>query len=285
MAPVAPGQQPPFAAPYGAPGGPPTYPGMMTPPQPPQKRGNGKILGIIAAIVVVALVLGFVGVLAMKGGSNGGKALPTATATVPPTASQILTRMQAFHYTDAAFTMGMSFTDQGQSVSATGSGKVTTNPARTDIQMTIPLTISGTTYALQIEEITDGNNTYQMISSTPDVPGFTTGGKWKETPSSSSTNLTPFDPGQFLNFNGSLSDATLVGTETLNGVQVWHLKATDTSSSGGTADLYVRQDNYAPAKVSYTMTGATSGTFDMVFTGFNSGISITVPSPDQVTQG
>ena len=282
MSPGAPGQQPPFAAPYGAPGGPPTYPGMMTPPpQPPQKRGNGKMVGIIAGVVAVALVLGFVGVLAMnKGASHGGSANATPTAT--PNASQILAKMQAFTYNDASFTMSLDFTSQGQSISGTGGGKITKNPNRSDIQFSFPLTESGTTYTIQFEVITDGSTSYTQISG---IPGLSTNGKWIQSSSSStSAGITPFDPGQLTNM-GSLSNATLVGADTINGVPVYHLTATDTGSSGGTADIYVRQDNNQPVKISFTMTGSTSGSISIVFTSFNTGITISTPSPDQVTQG
>ena len=280
--PMAPGQQPPFAAPYGAPGGPPTYPGMMmTPPQPPEKRRNNTLIGLIAGVVALALVLGFVGVLAFKGGSHGGVSA-SATPTATPSAAQILAKVQAFNYTDASFTMSLNFTDQGQTITGTGSGKITKNPSRADIQFAFPITSQGTTYNVQIEVIVDGNTTYTMISG---IPGVATDGKWVESATSANSGLTPFDPSQVTNLGGGLSNATLVGSETLDGVAVWHLKGTDTSSSGGSVDIYVRQDDYQPVKADFTETGAIGGSLSVVFTGFNTGITISTPPANQVTQG
>ena len=270
--------QPQFAAPYGAPGGPPQYPGMMAPPPQPEKRGNGKLIGIIAGVVALALVLGFAGVLALKGGSGNTKVAATPTTT--PNAAQILAKMQAFNYTDASFTMSLNFTEQGQAISGTGSGKITKNPDRADIQLSLPIAVGGVTETIQFEIITDGTNEYTMISGDPVL---STNGKWLETSAGSSSSITPFDPSQVTNLGG-LSNATLVGSDTLNGVAVWHLTATD-AASAGTSDIYVRQDNYQPVKLTLNETGTTPGTFTINFTSFNTGLTIATPSPDQVTQG
>lgn len=281
--PMASGQQPMFAAPYGGPGGPPTYPGMMVPPQPPEKQRGGRLVGLIAGVVALALVLGFAGVLAFNGGllgHNSPKPVPTATAT--PSAAQIMAKVQAFTYTDASFTMTLNFTDQGQTITGTGSGKITKDPSRADMQFAFPITAGGSTYNVQIEVIVDGSTTYTMISG---VPGLATNGKWVQSSTSAGAGLTPFDPSQVTNLGGSLPNATLVGPETLNGVPVWHLKGTDSTSSSSSLDFYVRQDNYQPVKADFTETGATSGSLSIVFTGFNTGITIATPPADQVTQG
>lgn len=226
------------------------------------------------------------GVLALSacGIGGSGKASPTAT----PDAAQIVAKVKALQFKDATFTFTMNITTSGQTVNGTGSGKITKSPDRSDLQFSFPLTVAGSSFNVQGETITDGSTTYTKLSSTPDIPGFTTNGMWTKSDSGAgSTAGSIFGGGtsQFGDFIGSLSGGTLVGAETVDGVQVYHLKGTDTSSSGGTLDVYVRKDNYQPVKAVFTETGDTSGTFTLVFTGWNTGISIATPPADQVTSG
>lgn len=233
-------------------------------------------------LTVGALLM--MGVLALSacGIGGSGKASPTAT----PSAAQIVAKVKALQFKDATFTMTLNFTTSGQTINGTGSGKITKSPDRSDIQFAFPLSVAGSSFNVQLEEITDGTTTYTKIDSTPAIPGFSTNGMWtKGSTSSSSTN--PFgSTSQFGDFTNTLTNATLVGTDSVNGVAVYHLKGTDTSSSsGGTVDVYVRKDNYQPVKADFTETGSTPGTFSLVFTGWNTGASIALPPADQVTSG
>lgn len=223
------------------------------------------------------------GVLALSacGIGGGGKATPTAT----PNTAQIVAKVKALQFKDATFTMTANFTTSGQSINGTGSGKITKSPDRSDIQFTFPLTVAGASYNVQIEAITDGSTTYTKIDSTPEIPGFSTNGIWTKDTTGSGTGNLFGNTSQFGDFSGIASNATLVGTDTVNGVAVYHLKGTDSSTSGGTVDMYVRKDNYQPVKADFTETGDTAGTFSLVFTGWNTGISISTPSPDQVSSG
>ena len=121
-------------------------------------------------LICGALLL--MGVLALSacGLGGGGKATPTAT----PDAAQIVAKVKALQFKDATFTMTANFTTSGQNISGTGSGKITKNPDRSDIQFAFPLTAAGATYNVQFEAITDGTTTYTKIDSTPAIPGFTT---------------------------------------------------------------------------------------------------------------
>ncbi|MGH2484783.1 MAG: hypothetical protein ACRDHE_02100, partial [Ktedonobacterales bacterium] len=88
---MGPGAQPPHGSPYGAPGGPmPTYPGMTMPPPPPEKRRNSTLIAVIAGVVLLAIVFGVIGVLALKG-SPHANATATPTATTQPTATATAT--------------------------------------------------------------------------------------------------------------------------------------------------------------------------------------------------
>jgi hypothetical protein len=115
------------------------------------------------------------------------------------------------------------------------------------------------------------------------------------------------DTSMYLDYS-KLKDATLVGSETINGVAVWHLRAkqdvnqsvpvpsgntppSSASNSVGmnaTSDYYFRQDNYRPVKVVIAGTDTLSGfgtmtmSGEMDFTSFNTGISITLPPPSDV---
>lgn len=287
------------AAPSDAPSGPPTSAGVMAPPRPPRKRGGGRLLGVFAVVVVVALVLGFVGVLALKGVSHGGgtvsaKATPTATTPIPYSASQLLAKMQAFNYTDATFSIVTNFTEQGQSITAMGKGTITRNPNLLDIQFSVPITRDGATYEVQFEVITDGSTTYTYIARGNNAEARIAAmfglpyDQWVESSSSTGAGLTPFDPGQFLTFGGGLSNPTLVGADTFDGDPVYHLTATDTVSKTGAVeavDIYVLQDTFQPDKLTFTTTGASGGSITYHFTSFNTGISIALPSPDQVIKG
>jgi hypothetical protein len=81
----------------------------------------------------------------------------------------------------------------------------------------------------------------------------------------------------------SLQNAKLVGAETLNGVNVWHLTGTGNSGGSNVAyDLYVRQDNYYPVKLVGKSSGTDQGTLTIDFTGVNTGATISLPPADQV---
>jgi hypothetical protein len=86
-----------------------------------------------------------------------------------------------------------------------------------------------------------------------------------------------------------LKNVTLVGSDTVDGTAVWHIKGTTTpttqSGESGTADLYVTKDKYLPKKVVETVTGSAAGTFTLLFTSYDTGITIDLPPADQVQSG
>jgi hypothetical protein len=94
-----------------------------------------------------------------------------------------------------------------------------------------------------------------------------------------------------------LQNPGLVGTETINGVQTYHLRGTvqtpvtpgaNQSIETTTEDLWMRQSDYYPVKIVAHGAGSSKGTSITVdvtatFTAWNSGVTITPPAPDQVT--
>jgi LppX/LprAFG-like lipoprotein len=101
----------------------------------------------------------------------------------------------------------------------------------------------------------------------------------------------------FLALVEQLQNPGLVGTETINGAQTYHLRGTvqapvtpgaNQSIETTTEDLWVRQSDYYPMKIVAHGAGTNKGTTITVdvtatFTAWNSGVTITPPPPDQVT--
>ena len=119
----------------------------------------------------------------------------------------------------------------------------------------------------------------------PPIPGF--GDMWIKSPLGSSS---PFvDTSQITSYLQGLKNVTLVGSDTIDGTAVWHIKGTTTpttqSSESGTSDLYVTKDKYLPKKVVETLTGSAAGTFTLLFTSYDTGITIDLPPVDQVQSG
>jgi outer membrane lipoprotein-sorting protein len=200
------------------------------------------------------------GVLALAAcGGSSAAAKPTAT----PDAQSILQKVQAGSYKDGTFTITLSGTSSGTSFTGTGSGKFTTSPGRAS--MTLTATVSG--QQVEIDIITDDttSTTYTRIPLLSD--------KWTK----ASTSSSGFGAGSVGTFN--LQNATLLGTEQLNGVTVYHLQGQDTTDAGTKDDFYVRTDTYQPVRV-VAKSSDSSATID--FTSFNTGITIDLPPASQV---
>lgn len=145
--PPAPGAPPAYGSPYGAPGGfQPPYPGMMVPPQPPEKRRNNTLIAVIAGIVLLAIVLGVIGVLALKG-SPHAKATPTATTQPTATATTSITVPTGYTaYTDANKLFSIGYPSDWSNTDTSGngvSGVLFNNPDRSDIYEVAQLPASG----------------------------------------------------------------------------------------------------------------------------------------------
>lgn len=222
----------------------------------------------------VPLLLGALAALALTG--CGINSLGGAKATATPNAQTILQRAQAVQINDLSFTMNLDSTFAGTAATGNGNGTFTKNPQR--VQLSLALNSNGTSFTLQ--EIADvaSSTSYTKISGL-DLPGFN-GDKWIKSSLGGSASL--FDPSQLTNYS-QLTNAKLAGAETLNGVKVWHLTGTSSSSgSTGTYDVYVRQDNYYPVKSVVKTTGADQGTITIDYTGVNTGATIALPPASEV---
>lgn len=237
---------------------------------------------------LVFALLATISVLALA--ACGGSA-----ATKPLTAADIIKNAQNSNLKDTTFDAAFAITTSGIALNFTGTGKATQSPNRSEIVYTV--SILG--QSITSDTITDGNDTY-----TKTTPGTTT--EWVKTTGSSGSSL-GVNSSDLTDFS-QLSNATLVGTETVNGYQAYHLKgtvpdstptpgptpsATSTpSTSSTTEDLWIRTGNYYPLKVLVTLAdssassgSATTGTVTFTFKTWNTGISIALPPANDVTNG
>lgn len=217
-------------------------------------------------------------------------------SVAPLTAQQILTKSQQSSLKDTAFNLTFAAVTAGLNVTFTGNGKLTKNPSRSEFV----LNASVLGQSLKIDEITDDatNSTYTQTTGIG-----ATGTQWVKT---SNTSASSANPGSSATNFGDIQNPTLVGKETLNGIATYHVKGTAKSSasaatSADTAieEVWVRQDNFYPVKVVYTIVPATTtptptitssgsdvtGTMTLTFTSWNTGLTIALPPPSEVTNG
>jgi hypothetical protein len=212
-----------------------------------------------------------------------GCGLTTQVAAKPtptPDAKTILANVAKIQYKDIEFSMTLSGGSSGSAVSGTGSGIITTSPKRAKI--TFNLSSGGQQIAFDTIEDIDGNAIYIKFS-TALFPGIPTDQWIKASAGGSLSSLTSaFDPSQLTNLS-QMSNATLKGSETVDGVQVWHLTGTESSNgSASSADLYVRQDNNEPYKIVAHAAGSAAADVTITFTGINTGATVDLPPADQV---
>jgi hypothetical protein len=241
----------------------------------------------------LALIAGIVGLLALLALAGCGVPLigagPTPTPTPPPDPATLLQQASTADWRDVTFTLAFNGTELGQTVNATGGGKATKNPQRVEVNLTLPFTLAGTTAQITIDEIVDfpTSTAYSRIGGIPGVPNP---GQWTKSPiSAASSTGSPIDPTTITDFTKT-QNAKLIGAETLNGVAVWHIQGTETDAASGTSattDIYIRQDNHYPLKVTVhstttstpgTTAGAGTSDITILFTQYNSGVTITLPT-------
>jgi hypothetical protein len=163
-----------------------------------------------------------------------------------------------------------------QTINLDGTARTTASPRRVEVVGTASL---GVPY----QAIVDGNVVYIKL-----------GDKWLKVSLGSASAEFNYD---FISLVEQLQNPGLVGTETVNGMQTYHLRGTveapvtpgaNQKIETTTEDLWVRQSDYYPVKIVAHGAGSNQGTNITVdatatFTAWNSGITISLPPPDQVT--
>ncbi len=224
----------------------------------------------------------------------------------PPTAASVLRQAQTAKITDLSFTATGTFASSlgailgGQSADGASlsfqadvTGTLTTAPQRAHLALAL-----GQQQGVAVEIITDAASQtgYVRLPVLAQV-GLDTG-QWIAVPLDGLASY--LDTSIFINFE-HLTKATLVGSETIQGVAVYHLRGAQQLQAGigsATEDFYVRQDNAYPVRVSIqsavtTPTQATDGASAgsrpaatvkviITFTGVNTGSTIALPSGSQV---
>ncbi len=277
----------------------------------------------LAAWLSPALVLGMLGLAACSLGPvqthvpTAAEILQNATNVLNVNGTGSTKSAGSATVKDLTFTMKLtvdmnmtssSLGTQNLSETATASGKETLNPRRSQMDMTMTiagLTSSGQSFTMSTIVDYASATGYVKMSGLSFLPGASSG-KWY-TISYASLGGFGADTSMYMDYS-KLKDAKVIGSETINGVAVWHLRAKEdvnqsvpglsgtstgssASSSAGlnvTADYYFRQDNYRPVKVVIAGTDTISGfgtmtmNGEMDFTSFNTGLSITLPPPSDV---
>ncbi len=219
-------------------------------------------------LMLCAFLLLLAGVVSGCGALRFG-ASPTPT----PDAATILQRAGKASYHDATFTLTVSSPLEGNTGTplASGTGAITTSPARTHFTMTYSFDFSSllptptpsatpkvapkaTPNAtpsptpipfptkMTIEIITDAatNTTYERVTGLPSVGGVSLDGSWiKTTVSGDVSPGSPVDVSAITGLTnmGNEKKAHLIGVETLDGAKVYHLQSsvTTTTTIGGTS--------------------------------------------------
>jgi hypothetical protein len=241
--------------------------------------------GVGRLVACVLGVVGWFGVMLLIGCTAPGVAVSGASS--PPSAQTILHKVQQAQFKDATFSLSFTGSFSGTSGTGTGTGKITKHPERSDISLTVP--VEGQPVTLEVITDVATSSEYSKITNSP-IPGF--GDQWIQSPlGSSSTSSSLVDTSQITSYLNGLTNVRLVGSETIDGTAEWHIKGTTTQSTAtqsgesGTTDLYVTKDTYLPKKVVETVTGSAAGTFTLLFTAYDTGITINLPPADQVQSG
>jgi hypothetical protein len=235
------------------------------------------------ALVRLGGMLLAMGALALAGCSITPMASrSTATTTATPTGATILeaaVHAQKTQTKDVEFSMNTDLTTSGTTISGQLTGTETSSPKRVDIVIT-NFTVAGLQFAGEI--ITDAATSSIYVKFTSSNIAEIPQGQWIKTRAGSSSNPLPIDPVQFSDLS-QLKGVTLKGSETLDGIAVWHLQTTKMISGSTTlVDIYIRKDSNQLYEVVANATGTSSGSVKLKITGVNTGATITLPPADQV---
>lgn len=273
-----------------------------------RKVGQGTLLALGLVTLLALAACG--GSSSAHGGSSNGRG--AGSSSNPNTQAKVILQhvQQANLKTAHVTSQEMLKTQQGDFTSYS-TGVITLNPYQLDWQTSTQA--KGQTIASQ--EIVANNNLYVKTagsSTWSKIPLSQVANQSKQS-SGQPGNQTPAAPPS-LDQIANVTNAKLVGTETMNGVKVYHIHgqgqhsatasgtptgvatSAPTGAATGTAtgtaqnvayteDLYVRTDNYQPVEVVLAAT-TTSGTVTSttMFSQWNSPVTITPPPANAVSR-
>jgi hypothetical protein len=186
------------------------------------------------------------------GGTSGAA---SSSPSNPLTAQDIVDKATKSDLKSAEYTVEVKLTIGGQESSGTGKGKFTKSPPRTAIDLTV--VVSGISVTTSL--VADDKYTYTKNP---------TNGTWSKTPlSSTDSDIASYD----------LNSPTLVGKETVNGIETYHVKGTN--KQGIEREFWFRTDNFYPLKGTIIPTAQLPMTGNIIYTKWNDpSTSIEIPT-------
>lgn len=228
--------------------------------------------GLAALLLCGALALAFAGCNS-SGGKTSGSSSPSSSGGTP-TAQDILARTQQQNLTSATFKINQQIQTSQGALTSQGTGQLQEQPFAEQISTTT--TFNG--QQVQTQAIYANGNLYTKTASSS---------TWIEAPSGQIVNGSAATPD--LAEIANLPNATLIGTETVNGVKTYHLKGTGVRTVSGqnvsyTEDLWIRQDNYQPEQMT-EVANAPQGNVQstIIFTGWNTNVAIQTPPASAIS--
>lgn len=232
--------------------------------------------GLATLLLCGALALTFAACNTSSGKTSGGASSSPSSPSSggAPSAQDILARTQQQNLTSATFKINQQIQTSQGAITSQGSGQLQEQPFAEQISTTT--TANG--QLIQTEAIYSNGNLFTKTA------GSST---WIEAPGGQIVNGSTAAPD--LAEITNLPNASLVGTETVNGVKTYHLKGSGMRSVNGqsvayTEDLWIRKDNYQPEQltdVANTPQGNVQST--IIFTGWNTNVAIQTPEPSAVS--
>ena len=194
----------------------------------------------------------------------------SATPRPTPTVQQILARAQNARLTDETFTFTMDDTFGPLPITANGTGNATAQPVR--IAVTMNMTIGDVTeLSDQVFDVATGD-TYMKIT----APASLATNRWEKNPDAALLTASDWE---VIPPYGKLNDVTLIGSDRLNGVAVWHIQGTFVDgNSNKVSDIFVRQSDYLPVKQHLHATGSLTIDVTYAYIAVNNGIVIDLPT-------
>ncbi|MGE5335206.1 MAG: hypothetical protein ACM3N4_10935, partial [Nitrososphaerota archaeon] len=251
-----------------------------------RKNAIRRFSGLAITFLGIVLLTACSGTLTTRATTGTGQTSGGGTTSGgnPPGLQTMLDSFQHPAFTDATCTIATDTPAQtvsGVAIPAStlsGDCEVTSNPQRSHTILHFT-TSSGKKHT--VEGITDrATNTAYTKSS---IDGGSVPATWTKTTIDETTNA---GSSSIMSLT-TMKNATFVGADTVNGVAVWHLRGqADLPSASGLKeqlDYYLRQDNQYPLEIKGIISGSLQSTTTLIYTKYNTGINIALPSPDQVT--
>ncbi len=222
------------------------------------RRGGSRTVRRATVRVLVVAVASWLVACGGTGSSGAGPVTSRAVTPTPtPSAAEILTKPALSTIKDMHFTATVRTTSSGQTAELTGEGDMVVRPS--------------SAFRLKVQGIVGGASVSEEIITKSGTDYVRQGEqKFKASPSSQASDVNTWQ---------DAGDATLLGEEGLPTGNAWHVKAN--SKQGNAFEAWVRKtDGYLLRYFATSKSGNTTFAYAMV--GFNTGVVIEAPPPNDV---